>query len=110
MKSIELLGRDEIGVALCSPYQNFRSTTGCHGLARIDGGTLEILAVSASKPGRGQCREFVAQCRKEFGIVIVLHVDSPVLKEALKRWGFRPYRRTNPDGEKLTGWIAKRPK
>lgn len=101
---IELLGRDSIGIALGSPYQHFRSPTGCRGLACIEGDRLEILAVSATIPGQGQCRAFVADCKRAFASMIVLHVDNPVLRAALKRWGFRPYRRTNPDGEKLTGW------
>lgn len=107
---IEFLGRDPIGIALGSHYQHFRSPHGCHGLAWLnDKGVLEILALDADEPGTGQCRAFIAACKEAYRRVTVLHVDNPLLRDALKRWGFRPYSRRNPDGEKLTGWTYAQP-
>lgn len=78
------------GVALATDFDEFDTPT-MNGLARVVPGTahLEILAISAKHPGRGDCGRFFAECMKHYDIVRVWDVLNGDLAEMLERRGFK---------------------
>lgn len=82
-------------------FEAFTSHVGIDGLARINGACLEVLAVVSAAPG--SFRRFISLAKLEFEQVIVWEVWNPILANALLRYDFRPYTRTESDGDVLKG-------
>lgn len=80
---------DAIGELLGTGFKRFETTSGLMGLAKISGEALEILAVSASDPGTGQFRRFIAAAKEIYTSVSVLEDWNPIITAALQRYGFR---------------------
>ena len=59
-----------------------------HGLWIDDGTHVDILAVTADRPGNGDFSHFIAALMGERRRIRFIHVGSPVLKAALLRRGF----------------------
>lgn len=72
------------------------------GLARVEGGRLDILAIDANRPGQGDGGRFLAACMDAYSEIRVLHITNPRLEEMLARRGFEAFTRYE-DGEVLTG-------
>lgn len=94
---------DLTSVLLGTGYDRFSSPTGIQGLAKQDGSRLDLLAIDASDPGKGQFREFMRQAKSEFEQIFIWEVWNPLLKEILVRYGFRPAVGFF-EGEMLTGF------
>lgn len=103
MNCLGPLTPDPIGDALGTGYQQFKSPSGVHGLCRVDGDRLDLLAVIATHPGTGQFRAFTEQCKARFKTICVWHVMNVLLDETLQAYGFRGYEERTP-GEYLSGW------
>lgn len=102
-----ILGRtqpDPAGEALGTDMQRFESPTGIHGLCREGCCRLEILAIVATIPGTGQFRRFIVAAKQAYPTIFIWHVWNVRLEATLKRYGFVPATRTEPDGEVLTGY------
>ncbi len=100
---------DPFGAILNTGFERFNSPTGINGLVRVEGGQLEILAVDATKPGTGQFRKFMKQCKQEYEAIIVWEVWNKGLEQVLVRYGFTPHAGIEPlTQEPLTGmrWDA----
>lgn len=92
-KRSELLGSirpDPIGSYLGSPFVRFNSPLGIHGLMRVNGDRLELLAVNAWIPDTGQLRAFMRHAETLFDSILVMDVMNPFLPRVLMRWGYAP--------------------
>lgn len=97
---------DLVGAILGTGIDQFASPFGINGLGKLSGDklrTLELLAVSADKPGTGQFRAFMLYCKATFETIYVWEIWNDDLRNALVRYGFSDCSRTEPDGEELTG-------
>ncbi len=88
---------------LGTDYDLFESPTGMRGLAKEDGNRLDILAVDATDEGKGQFRNFIVQCKKEFQEIYVWEVWNDVVANALERYGFRRVTEFRIDAH-VDGW------
>lgn len=82
---------DPIGAKLGTGYLRFASPVGIHGLAKVTGKSLELLAVDALRPGNGHFTAFLNLCKLECDKIFVWHVTSEILHDCLPRHGFRPW-------------------
>jgi hypothetical protein len=101
------LSPDPIGVALGTNYQRFTTDYGLHGLVKISGNRLEILAVHSDYPERGYFREFIKAAKQNFKTICIWHVNSIALDYCLPRYGFRPWSEKQlcqGEWETLTGY------
>lgn len=94
---------DPIGRMLGHDFDRFYSPTGINGLAKEDGDRVDILAVDATKPGTGQFRAFIDQCKLEYETIVILEVWNDWLIEVLRRYGFH-FCLTVQNGEHVIGW------
>lgn len=83
-------GPDPFGFSRSTKFDVFQHESGISGLARIDGDTLYLLAVNASKPGNGEFSRFLAAAFDRFEVIEVLHVWSGELERILAAKGFAP--------------------
>jgi hypothetical protein len=102
---------DKWSILLGTGYRNFSSRTGIEGLGRVQGDTLDLLAVATRTPGRGQFRDFMRLAKAEFAAIELWAVGNAQLAQALRRYGFTPCRRVEPWGERVAGfrWTKKQP-
>lgn len=94
----ELLGTD---------YDLFESPTGIRGLAKENGDRLDILAVDTTEEGKGQFRNFIIQCKKEYQEIYVWEVWNLIVEQALERYGFEYVKEFQIDKE-VEGLMWKR--
>lgn len=73
-----------------------------HGLARVVGNHLDILAIDAHVPGRGDCGRFLAECIESYERVRILFIGNPQLDQMLRRRGWEPFV-AYEDGEIIEG-------
>jgi hypothetical protein len=85
-----VLTADPVADALGTGFQSFVSPCGVHGLAKVTGRRLDVLAVAAVEEGKGYFREFVRQAKREFLTVSFVEVWNDTLAATLDRYGFRP--------------------
>lgn len=110
MKRLPVLGPvepDPIGLILGTGYMRFEAPCGVDGLAKtdaIEGGRIDILAVHARTPGKGQFREFIQQCKQHYGTICVWEDWNPAIGPALQRYGFTPETEIQGNGEAVNGW------
>ena len=69
-------------------YEDFESSAGIDGLAKIRNGTLSLLAVKATKQRTGQFRKFITQAKRKFKRIEIMEVWNLGLRDVLKRYGF----------------------
>jgi len=86
-------------------WRSFKSAQGIDGLMRIKGHDLELLAVTAGDPGKGQFRRFVAACKQKHDSICIWAIWNDDLPAILRRYGFRPHSIHEPDGELLEGYL-----
>jgi hypothetical protein len=98
-----VLTRDPVGEAVGSDFQAFTAPF-VHGLARVSGRRLDVLAIKSAEEGRGHCRRFVADARREFDTVVFVEVCNEMLAAALGRWGFRQVVEEFAGGERCDCW------
>jgi GTP-sensing pleiotropic transcriptional regulator CodY len=79
-----------VGELLGTGYSEFESSTGIHGLAKLDGDTLSLLAVHATTKRQGQFRTFISQAKRKFNQIEILEVWNLGLRRVLLRYGFNP--------------------
>jgi hypothetical protein len=70
-----------------SPFDEFETAT-MQGLAWVRGDRLDILAIGAKTPGRGDCGRFLAACMKAYQTIVVWDVLNSDLAQMLERRGF----------------------
>lgn len=95
---------DPVGELLGTGYSRFQHASGMEGLAKVTNDRLDILAVNATREGRGQFREFIAAAKKSFKVVAVWEDWNPILAPALERYGFKPAKCVEAWGEINNGW------
>lgn len=111
MKVFTHLEPDPTGQMLGTRFMRFKSITGIDGLCRDNhAGQLELLAVHAAQPGKGQFRRFIHQLKFEFTTICVWHIENPLLDAVLPRYGFKREVTVDESGETLTGWRFDHPK
>jgi hypothetical protein len=81
---------DPVGKILGTGYDRFERPDGVNGLAKAQGRRLDILALYSEFENRGYVTRFIEEAKQNYGLIYVWHVDNPILKEALARWGFKP--------------------
>lgn len=87
----DFLGRTEfdlVGRALGTGMMRFRRPDGLGGLAKINCNRLEVLALDSMNPGQGATRKFFQEAKEKFKLIYVWHVENPILRDALLRYGF----------------------
>lgn len=78
------------------------------GLARVRGGTLDILSIFAKRPGRGHCSAFIADAKAHYERIRFLHVMNNHMARILDKRGFvRGV--LYEDGEMIATFEWKRP-
>lgn len=92
MEAFITMSPDPVAKMLGTGYSRFVSQSGIDGLCKIDGDTLCILAVHATKPNSGQFRDFVSKSKAQFPTIKIYEVWNPDLESALDRYGFRKLR------------------
>jgi hypothetical protein len=96
---------DPIGVLLGTGFYRFDTPFGISGLARLrTGGTLDVLAVIAEAPGKGQFRKFIDAAKATFNTVSVWEDWNPIIGDSLSRYGFHRDSIEEADGERNKGW------
>lgn len=102
---------NEFGILLKSPFDNFESSCGIYGLARLSlkETRLDILAVVADAPGTGQFREFIRLAKLRFLTIGVWDIWGDNLKHTLARYGFTDSI-LDLDDEKTHGMLWTKPK
>lgn len=102
---------DPIGQMLGTRMNKFESACGVDGLMRENGhGQLELLAVAARNPGRGDFRNFITLLKYDYATICVWFIDNQFLGEALKRYGFKPEVIVDEHGDKMDGLRWDKPK
>lgn len=99
---------DPVGVALGTGYNQFVHKSGVSGLALSRPGRLDILAVVAARPGKGQFRDFIAAAKTAFNTVAVWLDWNPVTGAALQRYGFARVDIEGEAGQRVHGWEWRR--
>ena len=106
--SKDLLGAvtpDPVGMMLGTGYMRFASPLGVDGLVRTNSTKkLELLAVVSTEEGKGNFRRFIAACKERYACICVWEDWNPLLAPMLERYGFKPARQMEWDGEWVSGW------
>lgn len=89
-------------------YSKFESSLGVHGLAKVSEARIDILAVVATKPGKGQFRRFIAAAKNAYQTVVVWEDWNPIVTAALQRYGFRRVSETDAEGKRISGLMFSR--
>ncbi len=97
-----------VSAILGTSFHEFNSPYGIEGLAWDQVERVDILAVLARKPGTGQFRSFIKACQEHWTEINVLEDWNPMVGEALARYGFKRFERSEWDGEKVKGWQWKK--
>lgn len=103
---LTLLGKKShqvFGVYIGKEYYNFESPTGLCGLCKCTKERIDLVAVYASQKGQGQCRDFIAQAKKNWKEIRVLEIWNYDLADALNRYGFKKFEENGEVGMK---WSA----
>lgn len=89
-KTLGLLTDDPMGALLGmeDAYMKFQSQHGIGGLAQVAHHGVDLLAVMASKPGKGQFKAFMQDLKSEYSQVTFWLVHSSLLREILTKYGF----------------------
>ncbi len=95
---------DPAALILDTGYQRFETTCGIVGLAKIVEKRLDVLAVQATKKGKGQFRAFITHAKQEFEEVCVWEDWNPALAGILTRYGFKKAVRLEDNNEIISGW------
>lgn len=79
-----------------------------HGLARVEGKRIDLLAVVAVVSGRGDFGRFVDDLKRSYETIAVWEIWNADLNSMLHRRGFKPVRE-DVDGDLVTGvrWDRK---
>jgi hypothetical protein len=87
-------------------FGEYRSPTGIHGLAKADlqKKELQLLVVMATRPGTGQFREFMTQCKTAYDHIRFWDVFARQLVNCLPRYGFERGWDLDPEGKKAEVW------
>lgn len=90
MSEVPVLGklREQHPHRCLTSFFHFKTTVGVQGLARVNGHHLEILAVHSSHPGRGDFRNFIANCKRSYASIRFWALLNPELAKTLTRYGF----------------------
>lgn len=103
---------DAVATVLKTGYQRYESKQGISGLCRIKGFHLDLLFVSASKPGTGQFRRFIAACKTKYDSITVWEIWNKELPAILTRYGFKPTGEVpedeEPDARMIEGYRWER--
>lgn len=95
---------DVLSALLNIGFSRFTAPTGIEGLSKwISVSRLELLAVAATKPGTGQFRAFITECKKCFDEIVIWEVWNQDLIPVLLRYGFEPVNEAR-DGEEMRGY------
>jgi hypothetical protein len=102
------LTRQEVIAAFqsVSGFVEFSSGKVC-GLWKLDGDCVDILAIETLQRGKGHCSRFIDGLMKQCRRVRFLHVDNPILRDALLRRGFREVDWYH-DGEPVDGMVWRK--
>ncbi len=100
--------RDPFGEMLGTGYKRFESSVGINGLAKLGDDRIDILAVVADSPGKGQFRRFVSAAKRMWKTVVVWEDWNPVVTDALQRYGFSRISEVDGDGKRNTGMMFSR--
>lgn len=102
---------DPWGKILQTGFHRFESSVGIDGLARVNSYSemIELLAVHAKKPGKGQFREFIKRLKREYRIICIWHIENRLLDKVLPRYGFAPEVMVDSRREILIGYRWDRP-
>lgn len=92
-----------MGALLGTGFWRFKSDGGIDGLAKINGHTLELLAVVARDKNKGHFKSFIFRAKGMFESVCVWHDGNPIIGKALAKYGFSRVVEER-DGEKIPGW------
>jgi len=84
------LTSDPASQLLGTGYSRFNWQGRITGLCKITGSEIQILAVVATNPGKGDFRKFVEEAKKEYRCIKIWHVGNSFLRAALTGYGFRP--------------------
>lgn len=95
---------DPVGQILGAKYSRFSSPYGVDGLGFWTQDRLNLLAVHARAPGRGQFHRFIADAKCQWKTICVWEVWNEFLGPVLERYGFTPEIEIQPDGEVLKGF------
>lgn len=79
-----------------------------HGLARVVGDRIDVLAIDAVPRGLGHGGRFIRELMNAYQTVRVLHINNPILVGMLERRGFTSFTRYE-DGEFLDGMTWSKP-
>ena len=99
MRLLGAVEPDPIGQMLGTGYMRFQSPDGLGGLAKWSTDRLNLLAVHASVPGKGQFRDFIAKAKLEWKTICVWEDWNPLVGQALARYGFQRETEIQGDGE-----------
>lgn len=93
---------DDTAIRLGTGYFQF-DIRAMAGLCRVNHLSIEILAVYSKQPGEGNFRQFVDDLRRNYNRIVFWVIWSPVLRVALKRYGFTPVEARDSDGARIEG-------
>lgn len=85
------LFEDETGKILGIGYSRFECTF-WYGLAKVNGGRIDILVIGTKPQGAGYFRKFIFQLKDAYESIYIWEIASAVLTSALHRYGFSPCR------------------
>lgn len=94
---------DAISMVFGTGFERFHSSCGIEGLAKVRDHELDLLAVIANKPGSGEFRTFINNCKAAYNRIALWHVHNPILEQMLKNYGFQPVTEFER-GEKVIKW------
>jgi hypothetical protein len=102
---------DFIGQYLDTGYDRFQSPFGINGLCRVDGKSLNLLAVVSTRPNTGQFHRFMDAAKQEFDEIGIWEILNRDLHPVLERYGFIPAKMIDLEsGETMTGQKWTKPK
>lgn len=70
------------------PWCDFE-TAELYGLVHVRGDRIDVLAILAKMPRRGACRRFILKLKASYSCIVFWQVNSRILADALRRYGFR---------------------
>lgn len=100
-------GLAPFAVSTGTEFCSFQTPT-VHGLARVEGKRIDLLAVVAVVTGRGDFGRFVDDLKRSYETIAVWEIWNADLNSMLHRRGFKPVRE-DVDGDLVTGvrWDRK---